>query len=104
MFSRARGLPLLLIPYLLGCSATPKIYNFENLGIKIIETDPNTVDRVCGKRTQFNDRGEPISKRIRCCWLPEGIIWMSWTDRDCIIHELCHADGARSRAECDEVH
>lgn len=86
-----------------ACASSPRVYRYESLGFSVVKADPVTVDRVCRARVKLNDRGEPISRRIRCCYLSDRSIWVAHTDVDCILHELCHADG-RKRSDCERVY
>ena len=88
----------------LGCATAPEVYRYENLGITIVKADPVMVNDVCSERIELNDQGKPITRRIRCCYLnePDRSIWMAWGEDDCLLHELCHADG-KSPAACHEV-
>lgn len=86
-----------------GCSSAPKVYRYQSLGFSIVKADAGTVDRICRARIRLNDKGRPITRRIRCCYLTDRSIWVADTDVDCILHELCHADG-RAPAECDRVY
>lgn len=95
---------LLIAIMLSGCQSVPKIYDYPNLGITVIKTDPVTVDRVCGRTIKISDNGQPITGRIRCCYTSGNLIWVSRTDIDCIFHELCHADGTRTKLECSDVY
>lgn len=104
MLEGARRIMLPLAAAVLSsCASAPRVYRYESLGFSVVKADPATVDRVCKARIKTNDRGEPISRRIRCCYLADRSIWVAHTDVDCILHELCHADG-REKAECDRVY
>lgn len=81
--------------------------HYKGLNIRVATASASAVDAHCRKVIKRNDRGEAITRRIRCCTIHKingPFIWMSQGDEDCLAHELCHAEGRRLAKECDDVH
>ena len=95
-----------------GCAGYPQRFRSERAGVRFIFSDAQRIhDHGVKAGCRKNDRGEPITGRIRACYTPpgwigkvfrrRGTIWLS--DWSSVVHELCHVDG-RPREECDGIH
>lgn len=89
-----------------GCYAVrPQCHRYSTLGgvKRICSASAAQIDAHCKKSATHNDLGQPLTRRVSCCYKPDKkLIWVSEQDWDCVAHELCHADG-RPDAECHRV-
>ncbi len=94
--------------FLNACRTTPRIYDYPALGFKIIEADSWSVAQACKGATHYDD-GRPILDHfnIRACTVYGehfDTIWIQFGDAEVIVHELCHADGTKTKKECGNVY
>lgn len=96
---------------LAGCASKVQRFRYESLDLNMVIASKASVDKHCKKYAKHYDDGTPVKendgKRIRCCYKPSrsghrATIFVSEEDLDCIVHELCHADGKPAR-ECHKV-
>ena len=110
MITKIVLIPLGLSVMLGGCSTAPTLHTFPKLGFNIIELDGSEMHGVCRSHGGgFHDNGSPKMRtdNIRGCWVKkDATIYLDYfhSSKDLIFHELCHADGTRTRAKCLELY
>lgn len=90
-----------------GCQTyRGRMWHYPNLGFNVVKARPEVVKRVCMDGGP-DDEGNPVTSPPRCCFVPSTrTIWIDAyesRDGDCLLHELCHADGIEDIV-CSKVH
>lgn len=92
---------LLALSLLGGCSTLPSVTEYQSLGIRIVETDPTSLNRLAHKGARHQDDGSLFmrSQSTRGFFVYEhGVceLWLSWdADKETLKHELMHCDESR---------
>lgn len=108
---KIRGLSLLLLAAagaVAGCSsASPRVFEYPGLRLRVIAASPTAVDRACraAGRMEFDDDGVFLSadRRVNGCWCErDRTIYVNREKPELLFHELCHAAGL-PRKRCSGV-
>jgi len=104
-----KGLSLILaVIFAQGCATAPVLHTFPGLDLNVVETSQKDVDRVCRREGSVWDDGSPVqaNQELRGCWVEKDrTVYLDAyeSSTELLLHELCHADGSRTRAECDRL-